>query len=60
MERASQLDNDWKVVIIEGREGALFRIQGYVGGGYCEVGRGLVPARRDSRRIEVEEKEVGV
>ena len=43
----------------EGHEGAPLRIQGYVGEGYLEVGRGEVPARGDAgRRIEVEEKEV--
>ena len=37
------------------------QIQGYLGGGYWEVGRGGVPARGDAgRRIEVEEKEVRV
>ena len=37
------------------------RFQGYVGGGYCEIGRGLVPVREDAgRKIKVEEKEVGV
>ena len=38
MERASQLDNDWKVVGTEGHEGSPLRIQGYVGSGYCDVG----------------------
>ena len=37
LERATQLDNDWKVVGAEGRKGASLRIQGYVGGGYCDV-----------------------
>ena len=41
-ERASLLDNDWKVVGAEGRE----CIQGYVGGGFCDVERGEVPVRR--------------
>ena len=35
LERASLLDNDWKVVeAVEAREGAPLRIQGYVGGDY--------------------------
>ena len=38
LERASQLNNDWKVVGAEGRKGALLRIHGYVGEGYCDVG----------------------
>ena len=37
LERASQLDNDWKVVGAEGRTGAPLRIQSYVGGGYCDI-----------------------
>ena len=38
MERVSQIDNDWKMVGAEGRMGAPLLIQGYVGGGYCDVG----------------------
>ena len=61
MERTSQLYNNWKVVGAEGHEGAPISIQSYVEGGYCEVGRGEVPARGDAgRRIEDVEKEVGV
>ena len=59
LERTSQLDNDWKVVGVEDREGVSLRIQGYVGGSYCEDGRGGVSAIGDAcERIEVEEKEV--
>ena len=43
LERASQLDNDWKVVGAEGRKGEPLRIQGYVGGGYCDVRWGGAP-----------------
>ena len=60
MERASQLDDDWKVVGAEGRKGAPLRIQGYVGGGYCDVGFGWVPTRGDAgRRMDVKENVVG-
>ena len=37
LERAYQLESDCKVVGAEGRKGALLRIQGCVGGGYCDV-----------------------
>ena len=37
LERASQLDNDWKMVGLEGCKGALLRIQRYVGGGNSDV-----------------------
>ena len=61
LERASQLDNDWNVVGNEGREGAPLRIHNYVGGCYCEVGRGGVPEKGDAgRRMEVDEKVVGI
>ena len=59
MERTSQLDNDWKMVGAEGREGAPLLIQSYVGGGFCEVGRDGVPVRgKAGRRIEAGGKEV--
>ena len=52
LERANQLVNDWKVVGAGGRQGAPLRIQGYVKGGYYEVGRGGIPAREDvGRRV---------
>ena len=35
LDLTSQLDIDWKVVGVEGREGAPIRIEGYVRGGYC-------------------------
>ena len=38
LEKASQLDNDWKVAGAEGRKGTSLRIQAYVGVGYCNVG----------------------
>ena len=61
MERASQLDNDWKVVGTDGLKGSPLRIQGYLESGYCDVGRGGVPSRRDTGgRLHVEENEVGV
>ena len=45
----------------EGCEGTPLGVQGYVGGGYCEVGRDGVLARADAgRRIEVEVKVVEV
>ena len=61
MERASQLDNDWKVVGTEGRKGLPLRIQGYVGSGYYDVGSGGVPTRGDAgKKLHVKENEVGV
>ena len=53
--------DDWKVVGVKGRAGAPFQILGYVGRGYCEIGRGRVLARGEAGwRIEVEEMEVGI
>ena len=43
-------------VIVEGNEGVPLRIYGYVGRGYCEVGRVVVSEREQpDRKIETEE-----
>ena len=56
LEIISQLENDWKVFRVNGREGAPLRIEGYVRGGYSEIERGMVSVRgKAKRRIEVEE-----
>ena len=54
LERAYQLESDCKVVGAEGRKGALLRIQGCVGGGYCDVEWGGVLTRGNAgKKIEI-------